>query len=198
VYQSTSRTQPPVPIQLSNLKNIIAITYGGLGDKNNDYDSSGKVVGIPTGDQLWYVLDSSGQVWAWEFLGGQASDGIQTTPVKVSNFFNVAAIVGRGADDRTDIEKSGYVLDSSEHVWSWGNGANGELGNGTVTNNQTTPVRVSNISNISEIAAVSHNGYALDSSGTVWAWGQGSYGQLGNGTITDSTVPVQVLGLPKL
>jgi alpha-tubulin suppressor-like RCC1 family protein/putative cell wall-binding protein len=197
VYQSTSRTQPPVPIQLSNLKNIVAIAYGGLGDKNNDYDSSGKVVGIPTGDQLWYALDSSGQVWAWEFLGSQASDGIQTTPVKVSNFFNVAAIAGRGADDSTAIEKSGYVLDSTGHVWAWGDGANGELGNGTVTQNQSTPVGVSNISNIVAIAGGKSNGYALDSTSHVWAWGLNNSGQLGNGTITDSNVPVQVLGLPK-
>ncbi|MDR3599172.1 MAG: cell wall-binding repeat-containing protein [Desulfosporosinus sp.] len=197
VHQSTSRTQPPAPIQLSNLKNTVAITYGGLGDKNNDYDSSGKVVGFPTGDQLWYVLDSSGQVWAWEFLGGQASDGIQTTPVKVSNFFNVVSIAGRGSDHSTEIKKSGYTLDSSGHVWAWGAGAYGELGNGASTENQTTPVRVLNISNIFEIAAGSRNGYALDSFGNVWTWGTNACGQLGDGTLTNSNVPVQVLGLPK-
>ena len=36
---------------------------------------------------------------------------------------------------------------------------------------------------------------ALKYDGTVWAWGSNSYGQLGDGTDTDSNVPVQVQGL---
>ncbi len=36
---------------------------------------------------------------------------------------------------------------------------------------------------------------ALKADGTVWAWGDNLYGQLGNGSNTDSSVPVQVAGL---
>ena len=36
---------------------------------------------------------------------------------------------------------------------------------------------------------------ALKGDGTVWAWGYNEYGELGNGTNSDSNVPVQVLGL---
>ncbi|KRE44565.1 hypothetical protein ASG92_12925 [Arthrobacter sp. Soil736] len=37
--------------------------------------------------------------------------------------------------------------------------------------------------------------FALKTDGTVWAWGGGSHGLLGDGTGNDSTVPVQVTGL---
>ncbi len=36
---------------------------------------------------------------------------------------------------------------------------------------------------------------ALKSDGTVWAWGDNQYGELGNGSTTNSNVPVQVTGL---
>jgi len=36
---------------------------------------------------------------------------------------------------------------------------------------------------------------AVKSDGTVWAWGENGFGQLGNGTNTDSDTPVQVLGI---
>ncbi|MDR3602651.1 MAG: hypothetical protein P4L49_19590 [Desulfosporosinus sp.] len=183
----TTDSQPIVPIQLSNLKNIVAIAYGGIGDKNK------QSYGVSSAEQIWYALDSSGQIWGWDFIGNQAKDGIQITPDKVLNLSNIVAIAGRGADHRQDLETSGYALDSSGHVWAWGNGVNGELGNGTITDNQATPVQVSNLSNIVEIAGDGLHGFALDSSDRVWLWGIDTGGQT-NGI---SNVPVQVLGLPK-
>ena len=39
---------------------------------------------------------------------------------------------------------------------------------------------------------------ALKSDGTVWAWGHNQEGQLGNGSTTNSNVPVQVVGLTNI
>jgi hypothetical protein len=46
-----------------------------------------------------------------------------------------------------------------------------------------------------QVAAGFADSLALRSDGTVWAWGQNTYGQLGNGTTTGSSIPVQVSGL---
>jgi alpha-tubulin suppressor-like RCC1 family protein len=178
--------QATVPMQLPNLKNIVAIAYEGFGDKVTD-----------TSDQLWYALDSSGQVWAWEFKGWFAQDGIQTTPVKVSTLSNIVAVVGRGEDDSFNIYNSGYALDNSGRVWAWGDGIDGIFNNDGTVVKKSTLVQVSNMSNVVEIVGNIKNSYALDSSSNVWAWGINGSGQLGNGTITNSNVPVQVLDLPK-
>ena len=45
------------------------------------------------------------------------------------------------------------------------------------------------------IAGGEQAAYALRSDGTVYSWGIGAYGGLGNGQTSDSSVPVQVAGL---
>jgi hypothetical protein len=48
------------------------------------------------------------------------------------------------------------------------------------------------------IAAGGYHSLALRSDGTVWAWGYNVYGQLGNNSTTNSSVPVQVQGLTRI
>jgi alpha-tubulin suppressor-like RCC1 family protein len=45
-----------------------------------------------------------------------------------------------------------------------------------------TPTLVNGVSNVTQVAAGFGTGYALESNGTVWAWGNDQYGQMGNGT----------------
>ncbi|MEJ0044958.1 MAG: hypothetical protein WDN04_01495 [Rhodospirillales bacterium] len=54
------------------------------------------------------------------------------------------------------------------------------------------PVKVSNLTNVVAIAAGFFHSLAIKSDGSVWAWGLNSTGQLGNNTIVNSNVPVQM------
>jgi alpha-tubulin suppressor-like RCC1 family protein len=80
-------------------------------------------------------------------------------------------------------------------AWGW-NGA-GQLGNGT-TSNSALPVRVElpKGTTVVGMAAGEQHSLARTSTGAVLAWGDNEYGQLGNGTLTPSQVPVKVR-LPK-
>jgi Regulator of chromosome condensation (RCC1) repeat len=93
---------------------------------------------------------------------------------------------------------------------AWGRNASGELGDGTTTGPETcgpfaspcstVPVAVSKLSGVTAVAAGGTevggvHGLALLEGGTVMAWGANSSGQLGNGTTTNSDVPVAVSGL---
>jgi alpha-tubulin suppressor-like RCC1 family protein len=71
------------------------------------------------------------------------------------------------------------------------------LGSGSTTDS-AVPVKVFGLASVTAIAAGGYNGstgYALLSNGTVQAWGSNQYGALGNGSTTNSAVPVQVSGL---
>ena len=84
-------------------------------------------------------------------------------------------------------------------VMAWGRNGDAQLGDGT-TINSSAPVQVldsggvGQLGDIAAVAAGSYHSVALKADGTVWAWGDNQYGQLGNATTTDSPTPVQVVG----
>src|SRR5260370_10911397 len=82
-------------------------------------------------------------------------------------------------------------------VSAWGFNLHGELGNGTNTTTFPygidTPGPVSGLSGVTAIAGGWEHSLALKSDSSVWAWGYNFYGQLGNGTNTNSNTPVQGL-----
>jgi alpha-tubulin suppressor-like RCC1 family protein len=156
-----------VPVQVSGL---IGVTKIGAGD----------------------AVTSDGHVWQW----GPDGDSQNNSPVLVQGLSNVTAVATTVPSESTQ-----YALESNGTVWSWGfNSFYGSYGNGTTCSsgscNSDNPVQVSGITNATAISAGVESGYALKSDGTVWAWGGGQAGELGNGNpFASADVPLQVAGL---
>src|SRR5207302_1106137 len=92
-------------------------------------------------------------------------------------------------------------------VWAWGRNSEGELGNRSFTTNppygSATPVQVSGLTGVVAIAGGEFHSLAVKSGGTVWAWGENSEGELGNGSFTTdppygSATPAPVSGLTNI
>jgi alpha-tubulin suppressor-like RCC1 family protein len=156
-------------------------------------------ISITAGDSITCGLTSNGGVKCWGAnWNGQLGNGSyykksKNTPVDVSGLASGVSAIVAG---------NGHVcaLTSSGGVKCWGNNWNGELGNGMPTikspYGKNTPVDV--VSLTSDVIALAVGGghtCALISSGGVKCWGYNKWGQLGDGTTTDRTVPVGVNGL---
>jgi alpha-tubulin suppressor-like RCC1 family protein len=81
-------------------------------------------------------------------------------------------------------------------VMCWGNDGYGQLGDGKVRAYSTIPVAVEGLVDVTAIAAGAGHTCAIVYNGNaVKCWGDNSAGQLGDGTQTDRSTPVTVLGL---
>jgi len=148
------------------------------------------------------ALKLDGSVWAWgNNYYGQVGDGTsgngtdKPTPVQVSGLG-----VGSGVIAVSATYNSSLALKGDGSVWAWGDNTYGQLGDGTGGYGiyKSTPVQVSGLgagSGVIAISAGEKHFLALKSDGTVWAWGDNSYAQLGDGTSTLRSVPVIVSGL---
>jgi hypothetical protein len=100
-------------------------------------------------------------------------------------------------------EEHSLALLSNHTVVAWGSNDFGQLGNGSTTGPEScpfgacsrTPVPVNGLSEVEAIAAGGNHSLALLKNGTVMAWGENTYGELGDGTTTNSDVPVPVSNL---
>lgn len=145
------------------------------------------------------ALKSDGTVWAWgSNNNGELGDGTtqeRNMPVQVVGESGIGVLsdivsIGTGMGYSIALKQDGTV-------WTWGSNNKGQLGNYRA--GSSTPVQVlgtdgsGNLTNIIAIAAGERNNLVLKSDGTVWAWGLNANGQLGNGTTTNSYIPVQVV-----
>jgi len=174
--------------------------YGQLGDGSTTDSStpvdvtglSSGVVAISAGFGYSCALTVGGGVKCWGFNGqGQLGDGStadSSSPVEVTGLSSGVAAISAN-------EYHACALTMAGGVKCWGYNNFGMLGDGTTTTS-TTPVDVSGLSR--GVAAVSAGGEhtcAVTTERVVRCWGHNNYGELGDGSTTDSPTPVDVPGM---
>jgi len=87
------------------------------------------------------------------------------------------------------------ALKSDTTVWCWGKNGSGQLGDGTTTD-RSRPVQVADLTGAVSVDTGGNDfACALKSDETMWCWGSNGTGQLGDGTNTNRSRPVQVKDL---
>jgi alpha-tubulin suppressor-like RCC1 family protein len=182
--------------------------YNGFGQLGNESDESSStpvevegfgslglgnaVAAIAAGTFHTCALTTVGGVKCWGYNSrGQLGDGGDETipvPVDVVGLSGGIVAITAGGLHTCALAAAGEVL-------CWGDNEFGQLGDGSGTGS-ATPVPVSGLSSgVVAIAAGGDHTCALTTTGGVLCWGANHYGQLGDGSLMDSAMPVSVSGL---
>ncbi len=84
------------------------------------------------------------------------------------------------------------ALRSDSLLFSWGNNANGQLGNNLATPASNSPYLIDTNSKWRTISAGSFHSLGIKNDGTLWAWGFNGNGQIGSGNKIQSNIPIQI------
>ncbi|MEQ1862581.1 MAG: HYR domain-containing protein [Chthoniobacteraceae bacterium] len=141
------------------------------------------VVAISAGGGRPLALKGDGTVVIWG--GGVSASAI--VPAAVSGLSNVSAVAASSA------HRLALMADGT--VRAWGANSKGQLGINSTAASQASPALVAGLSSVTQIAAGAEHSVALRDDGTVWTWGAGDKGQLGDGLGQMSRAPVQVPGI---
>ena len=158
------------------------------------------IVAITSGQYHTLALDSTGQIHTWGYNNyGQLGNNTltqQNIPIAISSIAG-SSLIGKTIVAIAAGSSHTIALDSTGQVHAWG-GASGQLGNNTVVQS-TIPIVISSITGSSimgkTIVAITAGcvfSVALDSTGQIHAWGNNTYGQLGNNTTVQSLLPIPI------
>lgn len=133
------------------------------------------------------AIDSAGHAWGWGLNGAGdlcLPNLVYSRPQQIP-LSNVTLATGA---------RTHALFDSNGSVYACGSGDAGELGTGS-TASTSTPAPVTGLPDGVKVAALASSwegSGALLGDGAYYDWGYNADGQLGDGTTTDSAVPVEV------
>jgi len=130
--------------------------------------------------------------WGWNAYGqlGDSTPTDRSEPADVKWLAGTPGYVSAGYDFTCALLRSGNLR-------CWGNNEFGQLGDGTTTVHPT-PVDVKGVKyKVLFLSAGYYSACVVTVDGKMKCWGNNLYGQLGDGTTTNSSVPVDVKGLDR-
>ncbi|PHH67574.1 hypothetical protein CDD82_1319 [Ophiocordyceps australis] len=207
VPQNRPRRRDAVNVRPNVTKDVIAIGSGrhgqlGLGPAATNrvckkprliLPATDQVVQLAVGSRHCAALTASGKILTW---GINDSDALGRDSPHQTNFYPLEATafskLGLNACQVAVTDNATFILLDNGFVYGWGTffGSNGVYGFLRAASEchqppirsqlyQSTPVQISGLSNVKQLAAGANHVVALTHGGKVYVWGSGELGELG-------------------
>jgi alpha-tubulin suppressor-like RCC1 family protein len=136
------------------------------------------------------AIKTDGTLWCWGYNGnGQLGDNTiiyRSSPVQTIAFgTNWKQVASSGLASYTAAIKTDGTL------WTWGGNAYGQLGDNTIIKRSSPVQTVAFGTNWKQVDCNQYNIAAIKNDGTLWNWGYGGYGSLGDNSVASKSSPVQ-------
>jgi len=141
----------------------------------------------------WFVgglrSDSTGWTWGDNYLGqlGTGNPGTELTPNGLRSTLSPVEPLGENSWKNLaigDLHAIGIKTDGS--LWGWGSNIQGQVGISYYTRYLSSPTSITNSFDWKQVTCGYRFSAAVKTDGTLWTWGDDNYGQLGNGSTTES------------
>ena len=142
---------------------------------------------VSAGKDHCAAIKTDGTLWTWG-KGINAQLGDNTTTDKSTPVTTFA-----GGTNWKQVSSNGYhtaAIKTDGTLWTWGGGNSGQLGNNDPTSKSIPVTTFAGGTNWKQVSAGRLHSAAIKTDGTLWTWGKGTYGRLGDYTVTDKSTPV--------
>jgi alpha-tubulin suppressor-like RCC1 family protein len=137
------------------------------------------------------AIKTDGTLWTWGLYGNDGSLGINMSGLFQTSRTPVTTFAG-GTNWKQVSCGSAHTLaiKTDGTLWSWGRNTSGQLGDNTTTNRLTPVTTFAGGTNWKQVSGGNFHTAAIKTDGTLWTWGNNSYGRLGDNTATNRSTPV--------
>ena len=143
---------------------------------------------ISAGDYHSLAIKNDGTLWAWgrntSYEIGDGTDVNRNIPKQIGTANNWVYVHAGYS--------SSYGIKADGTLWVWGANGSGKLGTGNTNWVIATPTQIGTATNWLSVSDGWYHTIALKTDGTLWAWGDNEYGQLGDNTTVDKLTPTQI------
>ena len=151
-------------------------------------DAGNSYITVSGGNLHVMAIKSDYTLWAWGFgTTGQLGIGsviTRSSPVQITSAsYSSWLVISAGNALSAGITTNGSL-------WVWGNGANGQLGNGG-TLSRSAPTQIGG-SSFTSVSVGDQYISVIKADSTLWTWGLGTFGQLGQGDTLSRSSPIQI------
>jgi alpha-tubulin suppressor-like RCC1 family protein len=145
---------------------------------------------VSAGHNYTACVKTDGTLWTWGLNSygqlGNNDTGNYSSPVQITGGGTTWKQVDGGHGNTAAIKTDGTL-------WTWGRNNYGQLGNDSTTNRSSPGQTISAGTNWKQVSAGGYFTAAIKTDGTLWLWGQNSYGRLGDNSRTHRSSPVQTV-----